>query len=212
MPDDRRIGYPSLLFSELPGYGRVPRFTLGMVRAVAMPYSGSTPSTDRGNADGLQPAEPPFGLRLSGMTRLINRDGERGVSDGPTFYNWCGGNWSGGRYSPTGRPMGDAPPMNSLDAKCLQHDYCYDRAGDNRQAVDDCDRQLLDDVRGLAPHPRNWPNPPAPGTEFEADAVRKAIDGLFTGKSNAYETGRWLGDKVDESEQWLRNRLKGLHR
>jgi len=73
----------------------------------------------------------------------------------------------------------NAAPMNSLDARCLSHDYCYDRAGDDGRMLRDCDDQLLDDLRAMAPDPRAWPNPPTPGSEGDANRIRNDITKWF---------------------------------
>jgi hypothetical protein len=113
---------------------------------------------------------PPFGMNAA--TRLINRDGGRNVSDGPTHGNWCGQYWSGGTYAPPGTPDGPFDPIDSMDAKCMKHDFCYEDASNDPDAKRICDRNLIEDLDNLPDSPKDWPMPPPPGTELGTRAYR----------------------------------------
>jgi RHS repeat-associated protein len=83
-----------------------------------------------------------------------------------TFGRWCG-------------PGGSGPPMNSTDAACQQHDYCYDRNnltsfsnfGPYNAQLQNCNQQLCNAARGVewafqgAPFP--YPGMPSPA-EYNA--------------------------------------------
>jgi RHS repeat-associated protein len=86
--------------------------------------------------------------------------------------NWCGKNWSGGKAGPV-IPKNPAGPVDSVDACCMTHDYCYAKfecydkgcqvPDDAKEGKKICDREFvacLDKLIGKAPS--TWPMPPQP--------------------------------------------------
>jgi hypothetical protein len=114
----------------------------------------------------------PFGIIPVAATRWFNRDGGRGISDGPTNGNWGGKHWSGGRYVPDGRPNGVSPPVDSGDELYMAHDLCWDRANGDPEAKRACDRGLVKELDALPASPKDWPKPPPQGTESATDWYR----------------------------------------
>lgn len=61
------------------------------------------------------------------------------------YGNWGGGSWSGGKSGPK-IPATPAPPIDSLDACYMQHDYCYASAQSttscSANTISSCDTQL----------------------------------------------------------------------
>lgn len=108
----------------------------------------------------------PYGLAPSGSGSFSTRYG-----------NWCGKNWSGGQ---AGRliPQNPAAPVDSVDACCRDHDYCYAKYECDNKCMPEKEKKTgkakcedtfvdcLDKLKGKAP--QNWPQPPKSGTEAEA--------------------------------------------
>jgi RHS repeat-associated protein len=118
----------------------------------------------------------PYGLDRRGgfvgtaeadETKWNSTSGGRRRSDGPTNGNWGGKCWSGGQYScGPGGITRTAPPTDSADEAYQRHDYCVARGGAN------CDRDLVDELRGLDKNSRRWPRPPRPGTKDDTERYR----------------------------------------
>jgi hypothetical protein len=172
MRDDKTMIYPSLLDPRAPPAGSLSQF---MVDAPTPAPAGGlfnlAPPANAAAAS-LYPAGVPFGLKLADATRWTNTDGGRSSFDWPTNGNWCGQNWSGGKYAPPGAPMGTAPPLDSGDEACMRHDFCYDRAGSDPAQIRACDKTLVDELKVLPDDPRRWARPPRPGTEGDTDWYR----------------------------------------
>lgn len=92
------------------------------------------------------------------------------------YGNWCGKNWSGGHKGPT-IPQNPGAPIDSVDACCMEHDYCWAKfecercvsSTDKRAGKQECDRDLLSCLDALkGKPPQNWPKPPPPGQEVDA--------------------------------------------
>jgi len=111
----------------------------------------------------------PLGLAA---TNWNNTSGGRSRWDGPTNGNWGGRCWGGGRHSCGPEGSGTAPPTDSGDACYMRHDNCWDQCGNNRQCVAACNRQTVDELRGLPDDSRRWPQPPRPGTEGDSERYR----------------------------------------
>jgi RHS repeat-associated protein len=127
----------------------------------------------------------PIGLRsgtntyvyVSGNSLLwSDQYGLAGGGFSTRYGNWCGKNWSGGHQGPT-IPQNPAGPIDSVDACCMAHDYCWAKlecgqcgsTADKTTGKRDCDRVLvscLDALKGKAP--QNWPKPPPVGQEVDA--------------------------------------------
>ena len=127
----------------------------------------------------------PIGLKSNNNTYVYVSENPLGWSDpfgldgrgfSTRYGNWCGKNWSGGQKGPI-IPQNPAGPIDSVDACCMAHDFCWakfecDRCGSNAEkkaAKHECDRILvdcLDELKGQAP--QNWPKPPPPGQEVDA--------------------------------------------
>ncbi|MGJ7558733.1 RHS repeat-associated core domain-containing protein [Variovorax sp. RB3P1] len=118
----------------------------------------------------------PLGLDSS---NYFNRSGGRSLLNGPTNGSWGGKCWSGGQYSCKGNPVGDAPPTDSGDACYKRHDLCYVACGSNGACRTVCDRTLVEELRALPEEPRQWPQPPRPGTESDTRAYRDSAIGHF---------------------------------
>jgi len=113
----------------------------------------------------------PFGLDA---TDWHNRTGGRSAFDGPTNGNWGGKCWSGGQYSCSGNPIGNAPPTDSGDECYERHDKCWDSCGANNPGcIDACDAQIVNELRDLGDDSRQWPRPPRPGTEGDSEWFRR---------------------------------------
>jgi RHS repeat-associated protein len=104
--------------------------------------------------------------------KVFNTVGGRKIWDGPTYGNWGGGCFSGGLYSCHGNSPGNAPPVDSSDACYKKHDNCYISCGDDKECMAACDSTLYNDLKSLPDDPRDWPFPPVPGTEGQADFFR----------------------------------------
>jgi RHS repeat-associated protein len=107
----------------------------------------------------------PWGLDA---TTWNNTDGGRSRWDGPTNGNWGGKCWSGRQYSCGQQNQGNAPPTDSGDECYKRHDNCYG-AGTN---VEQCDQNLVNELRNLPDNPGQWPHPPRPGTEDDSRRYR----------------------------------------
>ena len=98
-----------------------------------------------------------------GLDRTIWDTGGNGRL-GPRNGNWGGGDWSGGLVpGRNGGHDGNLPPLDSADRCYMEHDRCYEKCVDHRL----CDRELLRCLHQLPWNPRNWPEPPRPGTVFD---------------------------------------------
>jgi hypothetical protein len=176
MRDSNTPVYPSYSSLLNPGAfspGSPPQFMVGA--PTPSPADGQFDLAPAANAAAapLYPAGAPFGLKFADATRVTNTDGGRSIFDWPTNGNWCGQNWSGGKYSPPGAPMGMAPPLDSGDEACMRHDFCYDRVGGDPQQIRACDKTLVDELKALPADPQQWQRPPRPGTEGDTDWYRK---------------------------------------
>ncbi|MCR8960605.1 DUF6531 domain-containing protein [Variovorax sp. S2] len=118
----------------------------------------------------------PLGLD---STSYLNMSGGRSLLNGPSNGNWGGKCWSGGQYSCGGNPVGNAPPTDSGDACYQRHDMCYVSCGSNRACRAGCDRTMVDELQRLPDNPRDWPQPPRPGTEADSRAYRDSAIGSF---------------------------------
>ena len=117
---------------------------------------------------------------------------------GVSWGNWCGGGWSGG-FKTTVILQDSKPPIDSLDACCMVHDYCYaerekkskgpggcDKACDTI-AKDECDKAMVDCVKRLPANTKDWPMPSTkliygkPMHNMEADEFRSRLLMLFDG-------------------------------
>lgn len=114
---------------------------------------------------------------------------------GPRYGNWGGKDWSGGlEPSKNGGNMGNAPPVDSVDACAEKHDKCWDAAdGSNKTCVipenssrkkDLCDSQFVSCLKSLDFNPKKWPMPPR--KDQEGDAVRFLNGGIFLGEHNFF--------------------------
>jgi len=91
----------------------------------------------------------------------------RSITDGPANRNYCGQNWTAGRNPNNMEPHEEytlrAEPDNDLDARCKDHDDCYDRAAasaDPEAAMKQCDAILIREAERLPEDPRLWDKPP----------------------------------------------------
>ena len=96
----------------------------------------------------------------------------RSIFDGPRNGNWGGGKWSGGV---SGGGTGTAPALDSGDECYQRHDQCFD-SGTQKAS---CNRKLVDELKALPYDPRQWPRPPAPGTEGDSDRFRRGAITIF---------------------------------
>ncbi|WP_326538133.1 RHS repeat-associated core domain-containing protein [Pseudorhodoferax sp.] len=122
------------------------------------------------------PVNPNSGIDPLGLQETIWAPGpNRSTLDGPRHGNWCGGKWSGGV---SGGEVGNAPPVNSMDAICKAHDLCYgsNPTGDQKLT---CDRTMSKDLLDLPHDPKKWPQPPIKGTEGAATRYRNLATQLF---------------------------------
>jgi RHS repeat-associated protein len=113
----------------------------------------------------------PHGLDA---TRYTNTAGGRPLSHGPTNGNWGGKCWSGGKYSCGTEKSGDKPPTDSADQCYKDHDECWERCGNDKLCMAICDGKFVEDLTKLPEDPRNWPQPPRPGTENDSHRFREA--------------------------------------
>jgi len=80
------------------------------------------------------------------------------------YGNWGGANWSGGASGPN-IPQNPRPPIDSLDACFMAHDYCYASMGscsskDARQTREKaCDLALLQCLTNLPSNTSDWSMP-----------------------------------------------------
>ena len=49
----------------------------------------------------------------------------------------------GYKYCGPGNPLDSGPPINELDAVCMDHDYCYDRG----ESKSNCDKNMLANLK-----------------------------------------------------------------
>ncbi len=74
----------------------------------------------------------------------------------PIYGNWCGKGYPADDY------MDSARPVDVWDRACRTHDRCYDRAKGADSAIDKCDRELVQELSGIArrgvPVPRQMSN------------------------------------------------------
>ena len=123
-----------------------------------------------------------FGLDA---TNWWNKEGGRSpTKDGPSNGNWGGKCWSGGQYSCGDSEPGTAPPTDSADECYMYHDRCYvvcenDNICNRQECIDECDRELVRCLRDLDNDPRNWPQPPNPGTEGDTKRYKWAAEKYF---------------------------------
>jgi RHS repeat-associated protein len=120
--------------------------------------------------------EPVNAVDPTGLESVSWGGAGRSLRDGPKSGNWCGQNWSGG-WNPKQHNghLGPGEPVSSMDAECKAHDLCYDRST-SQQDKEECDKQLVEGLGRLPEDPREWENPPAPGTENSANWMKeKAI-------------------------------------
>jgi RHS repeat-associated protein len=83
----------------------------------------------------------------------------------PTYGNWGGPGWSGGKW---GGEVGPNPPVDSMDECFKAHDECYGQRpcyASERTKRRSCDKELIDCLGRLPEDPRMWPNP-SPAPEF----------------------------------------------
>jgi len=133
----------------------------------------------------------PFGLAATNWT---NTNGGRSKFNGPTNGNWGGKCWSGGQYSCGSGGVGSVPPADSADACYMRHDICYasctglpdpqlrqglEKYSPKKSCIRACDANLLGDLNDLPDDSRNWPLPPARGTETDSEQYRKAAIKYF---------------------------------
>jgi RHS repeat-associated protein len=100
---------------------------------------------------------------------------------GPYYGNWCGGNWSGGQIpSRHGGQMGTAPPIDSLDACCKRHDFCYDRCAKQHppdaSCIPNCNVNLVICTQALDKECCKWKKPPPAGCKCKV--AQKMIDDI----------------------------------
>ncbi|MBI3523008.1 MAG: hypothetical protein HY066_00555 [Betaproteobacteria bacterium] len=108
-----------------------------------------------------------------GLDRTIWSPGPgRSITDGPRNGNWGGGKWSGGV---SGGGTGTAPALDSGDECYQRHDQCFD-SGTPKAS---CNRKLVDELKALPDDPKQWPRPPAPGTEGDSDRFRRGAITIF---------------------------------
>ena len=93
---------------------------------------------------------------------------DRSLFNGLTNGNWGGECWGGGRNSCGPEGPGNMPPTDSADECYKRHDDCYDSGADKKE----CDKQLVEELEQLPNDPREWPNPPKPGTENDSKWFR----------------------------------------
>ena len=95
---------------------------------------------------------------------------------------WGGGCWSGGQYScgPNGS-IGNAAPTDSGDEIYMHHDLCYEARSKNASKQDTalCDQQMVRELKKLSDNSKNWPHPPKPGTEGDAERYRNRAILIF---------------------------------
>jgi len=102
---------------------------------------------------------------------------------GPRNGNWGGSDWSGGQVpGRNGGRDGTLPPTDSADRCYMEHDRCYERCSDHRR----CDEQLLRCLHNLPWDPRNWPEPPRPGTLLDTLRFMTYAEGYFGTLVNGY--------------------------
>ncbi|MEW6645395.1 MAG: hypothetical protein AB1586_33200 [Pseudomonadota bacterium] len=124
----------------------------------------------------------PFGI-VPVSEVVQNTSPGRSWRDGPRYGNWCGGQWSGGKFSPPGSSMGSAEPIDSMDEICRTHDFCYDQAGTSSDGMKACDQKLVRDLEQLPTFHGDWPRSP-PGSAMEAELYRRGMAGAFRLKSS----------------------------
>jgi RHS repeat-associated protein len=110
-----------------------------------------------------------------------------------SWGNWCGGGWSGGYETKIILPN-SKPPVDSLDACCMVHDYCYaERERNKKQNLgkcdqslkDACDKQMMDCVNSLPANTKDWPMPASKNVNGlilpnqQADVFRDRLKTLF---------------------------------
>jgi len=128
----------------------------------------------------------------------IDRIGLRSVvEDGPRYGNWCGGNWSGGIDTSTNCGVnGSAPPIDSLDECCKNHDLCYERCVNNGSCnetselcFEDCDNQLDKCAMNLGDIPSYWESPPPRMNKFYARWYQIGVKIFFHLKNHSKYSG-----------------------
>lgn len=78
----------------------------------------------------------------------------------PTYGNWGGPGWSGGkRIENYSEVDWDVPPVDSLDALFYVHDWGY-KLSNGRQDVKKVDAILLRQMKQLPEDPDDWDSPP----------------------------------------------------
>ncbi len=85
----------------------------------------------------------------------------------------------------------DVPPINGLDAAARIHDFAYGKAGEDKKAINDADRELIRRVKGLPKNPRKWnwyePGHPTEEDIKEAELARRAVLVFFIVKQKVYK-------------------------
>lgn len=124
----------------------------------------------------------PLGLD---STTYATLDGRSVFVDGPRNGNWCGAKWSGGVVTTTNNGKdGTAPPLDSLDRCCFNHDKCIGKCemlpkGLQKSCSISCDRVAVSCLKGLNEDCDKWPERPRPGTEADSQFFRDVMIRVF---------------------------------
>lgn len=101
-------------------------------------------------------------------------EGAENLPGSPTYGNWGGKNYSGGRVG----EVGPFPPIDSMDECFKEHDLCYGDRGcwkHDASARRECDRKLLDCLAKLDKDPRKWKRPGPDPSEALSYRVKATI-------------------------------------
>jgi hypothetical protein len=118
----------------------------------------------------------------------------RSIIDGPSYGNYGGERWRFGRNESKIDELVAAqdltrdewlaenyiPTVDSLDRVFEDHDYCYDKGGNQPNfsaATLACDQAMIKTLEGLDEDPRKWPNPPQ--KEEDVEYARKFRETRF---------------------------------
>ncbi|WP_211357694.1 RHS repeat-associated core domain-containing protein [Denitratisoma oestradiolicum] len=103
------------------------------------------------------------------LSDALGLDPANGRGFSTHYGNWCGRNWSGGKSGPIISSTPDGP-VDSLDACCMAHDYCFAEVEDEscplskrkkKEALEQCNATLARCSRALSNNGRGWPSPPS---------------------------------------------------
>ncbi|MFH1060711.1 MAG: hypothetical protein V1797_18775 [Pseudomonadota bacterium] len=99
-------------------------------------------------------------IRIPYLGLIIRTDGSSRI---PIWGKYCGPNWNRGRdtYDMETRPVWDEAPEDDMDARCRDHDNCYDYFRET-----ECDWMLVRHLESLPEDPRRWENPPTTKQEI----------------------------------------------